>query len=140
MSITSTQKAKENAGISKDSPKSSIKKRDRSGGNTSNLRSSKDSKAKLPPFKVNTAMTRSNPSQAGLAQVKSPGIASEGRQSPRTGNAGIVSPLSNNAKPLKGDPRSPPKPRSNNTKVSPRASYATKKSPRYKVSDNGMPS
>ena len=80
MSINSTQRAKENAGISKDSPKSSIKKRDRSGGNTSNLRSSKDSKARLPPFKVNTAMTRSNPSQAGLTnKAASPGIASEGR-------------------------------------------------------------
>ena len=79
MSITSTQKAKENAGISKDSPKSSIKKRDKSGDNTSNLRSSKDSKARLPPFKVSTAMTRSNPSQAGLIKATSPGIASEGR-------------------------------------------------------------
>ena len=47
--------------------------------NASNLRSSKDSKSKLPPFKVSSNMARSNPSQGGLPKVGSAGVVSDGR-------------------------------------------------------------
>ena len=80
MSGTSTHGAKQNAGIPRDSPKSSLKKQEsKSVANASNLRSSKDSKSKLPPFKVSSNMARSNPSQGGLAKAGSAGLKSDGR-------------------------------------------------------------